>query len=610
MVKYNISLPYGRCFSLSCYNYTETSTALDTDKIRMGIMIKKIFYSLLLTTFAVLGFASFANAENSSEIIDNYNVSIVIDSDATIQVTETILYNFGPNSKHGIIRNIPYKYKARGGNYKLEIDEIDVVDENGASYTFETSNSSGEKSIKIGDADKYVTGVMTYVIRYKVDKAFNYFDNFDELYWNAIGTEWNVPIMQGDINVVLPDTFNQNDLMESCYFGDAGSNEECTGEFVLNSDELTTKKATFNNFYLNEYQGVTVVLGLPKSAVYEPTFWERTLDTFLSNSILLLPIFVFFLMYYLWKKYGKDPILHSIVARYTAPMGLSPAESGMIYDEKSDNREISATLIKLAIDGHIKINQIKKKGTFSRDDYELVKLNSSDKIANKIEKDLMEKVFSGKEKIKISDLKDKFYTDLINLKSTIYKDSVSDGYFKNNPNSTRNTYFIIGVGVAIVGTMLSYFGFLTIFSFIISGIIIIVFSFIMPARTKKGAETLEHLKGLKLYIEVAESERIKFHNSPKKTPKLFEELLPYAMIFGLEKEWAKEFEDIYKEPRWYSGQYDHGFSAYYMASSLGSFNQSATSNMSSAPSSASGGGSGFSGGGSGGGFGGGGGGSW
>ena len=96
-------------------------------------------------------------------------------------------------------------------------------------------------------------------------------------------------------------------------------------------------------------------------------------------------------------------------------------------------------------------------------------------------------------------------------------------------------------------------------------------------------------------------------NSPKQQIKLFEELLPYAMLFGLEKDWAHQFKDMYKEPpTWYSGNMNT-FNSMYLANSLSQFN-SASATAFSAPSSSSSsgmGGGGFSGGGGGGGGGGG-----
>lgn len=133
----------------------------------------------------------------------------------------------------------------------------------------------------------------------------------------------------------------------------------------------------------------------------------------------------------------------------------------------------------------------------------------------------------------------------------------------------------------------------------------------MPAVTKKGAELKENILGFKDFLSVTETDRLKFHNAPEKTPESFEKFLPYAMVLGVEKEWSKQFEGIYnQQPNWYEDSSGRMFNAMILSSIVSDFSSSATAAMSSQPSSAAGGGSGFSGGGGGGGFGGGGGGSW
>ena len=132
----------------------------------------------------------------------------------------------------------------------------------------------------------------------------------------------------------------------------------------------------------------------------------------------------------------------------------------------------------------------------------------------------------------------------------------------------------------------------------------IAFGAVMPRKTAKGVEAKEYLFGLKKYISVAEVRRIEFHNAPKKTPQHFEELLPFAMIFGLEKQWAEQFKGMTYSPAWYNDSQMGAFNSVVFADSLKSFSSLGASSF--APS----GGSGFSGGGAGGGFGGGGGGSW
>jgi uncharacterized membrane protein len=154
------------------------------------------------------------------------------------------------------------------------------------------------------------------------------------------------------------------------------------------------------------------------------------------------------------------------------------------------------------------------------------------------------------------------------------------------------------------------FGSLGVLSSVVAGGIIIAFAFIMPARTEKGAEMKEYILGFKDYLSVVEKDRLKFANAPEKKPDRFEKLLPYAMVLGVEKEWAQQFEGIYnQQPSWYSDSGHPLFTAYLLSNSLGDFRSSVGTAMA-AGSRASSGGSGFGGGFSGGGFGGGGGGSW
>jgi uncharacterized membrane protein YgcG len=137
--------------------------------------------------------------------------------------------------------------------------------------------------------------------------------------------------------------------------------------------------------------------------------------------------------------------------------------------------------------------------------------------------------------------------------------------------------------------------------------------------TSQGAEFRDHLEGLRLYIRLAEADRIRVLQSPQGAERapvstsdprqmllLSEKLLPYAVLFSLEKEWAAEIGKYYdgSSPDWYSGS--GAFNAGLFAASIGSFSTTTASSFSGSSSSSSSGGSG--GGGSSGGGGGGGGG--
>lgn len=570
------------------------------EKNLKGEIMKKIIF---LTTL-VVGL-SFSTAAWAAEKIDNFHAIIQINSDSSITVTEQIDYNFGAAQKHGIYRDIPIKYKARGGNYKLRISDIWVADENGVAYNFTTSYPGNNIQIKIGDADKYVTDKKTYVINYKIKRAINYFEAHDELYWNVTGDKWPVTINQASAQVNLPKEIPASELQKDCFAGAFAETIRCDSQINLGSNNLISG-VLFENSTLYSGEGLTIAVGFPKGLVVQPSRGEIFLETLKDNWVLFLPLFVLVILLYLWSTRGRDPEgRKTIVAQFDPPDNLTAAEVGTIIDEKAHKKDISAQIINLAVKGYLKIIRKEKK------DYLLEKLRAEDDLVNGFEKKLMESLFEKKQRVKLSDLKNKFYKDLEMVKNQVYQATVAKGYFRKNPKKVRSTYAVIGILILFFGFFSGTFGGgLAVFSFFVSGIIIIIFSFFMPARTKKGVLAKEHILGLKEYLTVAEKDRIKFHNAPEKNPKLFEKLLPFAMVLGVEKEWARQFEGIYnQQPSWYQDSTGGYLSAIYLASSLNSFQSSANTTLASRPSSAASGGSGFSGG-SGGGFGGGGGGSW
>jgi uncharacterized membrane protein len=542
------------------------------------------------------------------ENIADFNAQITINNDSSVTVKETILYDFSDQQRHGIYRFIPISYKARGGNYNLRISNISVTDEFGESYNYVTSYPGKNMELKIGDADIFVTGQHTYIITYTIKKALNYFSEWDELYWNVTGNEWDVPITKVSTSVSLPDKIPADKLQTKCFAGVYGTDNNC--ESILTNLDSTgsVSETVFSSDNLSIYDGLTVVVGFPKGLVIEPTTYDKFLEYLRDNGILFMPILVLSLMIYLWRVKGRDPKgKGTIIAQYDAPDNITAAEVGTIIDERVQTKDISAQIIQFAVNGNLKI--VKGEG---KTEYSFVKLTNEDVLQTDFEKTLFSGIFGNSKSIRLSELKNKFYKDYPQISDKLYKETVNKKYFAKNPKNVRLAYNGIGVAVFIAGFFVGILGAFYTLAFILSGIIILIFSLFMPSKTIKGVGAREHILGLKTYLSVAEKDRIKFHNAPEKKPEHFDHLLPYAMVLGVEKEWAGQFSEIYKQqPSWYEGPAGVNFSTLYLVSSLNSFQASANSTLISRPSSsASGGGSGFSGGFSGGGFGGGGGGSW
>jgi uncharacterized membrane protein len=578
----------------------------------------KILKNLQFVIFVfILSLGNFSVARASEEI-KNFEVNININSDASISVKESIEYDFDTSTRHGIYRDIPFKYDARGGKYNLRISNISVTDHLGSPYDFTVSNKGDYKSIQIGNAKESVSGTKIYIIQYEVAKAINYFASSDELYWNVTGNEWIVPIRRARVSVFLPKDVPYNSLNASCFSGYSGGRATCDSISYGENDGYIGS-AIFSEENLDVNEGLTFALAFPKGLVYQPTSSEKFMEAVWDNLIILFPLLVFLIMFSIWRNKGKDPKGRgTIVTEFDVPDQLTPAEVGTIVDEKCAGKEISGEIINLAVKGYLKIERVENKILFVKKvDYVFKKLKEGEDLGNKHEKFLFSGIFGDKGEIKLSEIKDDFYDDYQLVKKRIYEAVSQKGYFFHSPQRMRLESFAkYSFLMFILFYAFSFFAKITFDAYSISSLclaflIIFIFSIFMPQRTSRGVMAKEHILGFKRYLSVAEKDRMDFHNAPEKSPEQFEKFLPFAVALGVEKKWAEQFKDIYRSnPAWYGGSMgSDGFNSMALIYNLDGLNSQL--NEVTTHSSASSGGSGFSGGGfSGGGFGGGGGGSW
>ena len=548
--------------------------------------------------------------ENQKGTIDSFDSVIKINSDASILVNETIKYDFGDAEKHGIYRYIPVRYNTTLGNKSIKLD-VQSVARDGSDENYTTSFSGSDESIKIGNANSTINGEHTYSIVYKVTGAIGYFDNYDELYWNITGNGWPVAILNTSASIEIPQNVNSNITQSSCYLGVFGSSEKCNTKIEGNIASVVSSRI------LNSGEGLTFAVGFPKGIVYKPTNLENVISVIKDNIILLLPIFVLIVMFLIWRKYGKDPKgLSTIVAEYEPPQNMKPTLVGSLVDGKVDPRDITAGIIYLAEQGFLKISRLEKKWLLGNTDYELELLRNDIVQLEQTDKAIFNLFFDndltiGKKK-KISEFKyDRFFPIIVKeITKDIYQDLTDKGFYETNPMKAKTPYLVIVPIVLFIGFRFFAInlGALGVFSIILSGIIIIIFGYMMGKKTKLGAETKDHILGFKEFLSITEKDRLDFHNAPEKKPEQFMEFLPYAISLGVEKKWAKQFDGIYiPQPVWYHSNVTGAFIAMDFVSHMSGFSDSINNNGMAAGAGSSGsGGGGFSGGGGGGG----GGGSW
>lgn len=565
--------------------------------------------------------ASASNAYGYGWNVNSFDADIRIQEDGYITVTETIVADYRDEEHHGIIRSIPVDYRDRYGNrLSLYFEVISINDENGNPWRYEKYRSGDILNLKIGDPDVYLNDLSTFKITYKVGRAINRFDTYDELYWNATGSQWEAEMKDVHATITLPESVKEEDIKAACYTGSYGSTEQDCSYDISNHTvtyEVNDKSLGMPDLY--PYNGLTIVVGFPKGTVAAPTIIQQALWFFADNWGYGLPAVTFSVLYYVWFTRGRDPKAekNTIMPIYKAPKGLTPTEAGTIIDEHLDMHDISSSIVDMAVRGYLQIIESKeKKILFSSTDYTFKKLKefkSSELKAHEIK--LLNALFSGGDSIKLSDLKYKFYKSLPGIRSSVYSGLIKDGYFPTDPEKVRNVYYTIGgvlVGVVLffLGVWIEFLPLSAILGVVVSGVLFLIFARFMPAKTKKGVDMYYQIKGLEEFIRTAERDRIKWQEQEN----IFEALLPFAMTLGLATKWAQTFEGVYKTaPSWYVGTdplWHRHFNTVAFTNNLNSVASEMQRTFASSPRSSSGGGSGFSGGFSGGGFGGGGGSSW
>lgn len=331
----------------------------------------------------------------------------------------------------------------------------------------------------------------------------------------------------------------------------------------------------------------------------------------------LLPLWVALFLWLRWRKTGRDPKGQgTIVAQFEPPPPDDPKHPdqpgvvGTLIDERADLKDLTASIVDLAVRGYLVIEELTKKHSWTPQDYKLTQKKSwyDDSSLQPYEKDLLVEVFGGSDERTLSDLKNKFYVNAPRIQTKLYDEVVERGYFLINPDKRRKAYYGVGTLLLVLGFFGTTFMGLGI-PLLATGFVVMLFGRGAPQRTRSGVLAREHALGFKEYLFRAERYVVR-----KMTPETFERFLPYAMVFGVEQQWARRFKDIYvdREPTWYRGASGSTFNAILLANAMTSWSTASSTTMASRPSSSGSGGSfssgssGFSGGFSGGGGGGGG----
>jgi hypothetical protein len=587
--------------------------------------MKHRLFALLGIALAILvvGYAPAVSADVNDFTIRSFHSDQTLtreDRQGELRIVENIDLEYTDNN-HGILRALPNTYK----KHRLLLHINDVSSKSGAPSEYSTYTQNGNTVLKIGDPDKTVTGRQQYTIDYTVKNVISFQGDHDELYWDINGDQWAQQFKRVEMVLHLPDGAELAGR-QVCYAGKYGST---AGDCVVRVNAAKTGEIyAATTRPLLPYETLSTRVSFEKG-YFTPSTWRDTLGEYGADiAVFLVPVLLLGgTAGVYWWRHGRDPRGRGvIVPEYGPPEGLGPIEVGTLIDFRTDNKDITAAIIDLAVRRYITIIEHKQDRKLRRDitTYILRLEKSGYGELNEFERKIMAGLFGNAEpgtEVDLSQQKFKLAETATVLRTTVKRSLETRGYFNPSAFKLRTFFQCVAaiIGVIITGVVAVRFSAALAFGLgaALGATLAAIFMLLAPSRTVKGVAAKDQVMGMKMYLETAEADRIRMLQSPnaryaanvhskepKRTVDLFEKLLPYAMILGVEALWAKQFEHIYRTPPdWYSGNWST-FSVVYLASSLsGGMNQEVNTAFT-APSSASGGGGGAGGGGGGGGGGG------
>jgi len=595
-------------------------TTLQRAKNNATIDLRSISLLFVLTLFFVLFGVVRPSFSGASERILDFNSQIRVDPDGSMTVKEIIrVICEGKQIKRGIFREFPTKYKDRYGNtVKVGFEVIDVF-RNGRREPYHIKEVSKGKRIYIGQENVLLRpGTYAYIIIYKTDRQLGFFKDFDELYWNVTGNNWNFVIDHARAVVALPS--GAKILDTAAYTGRLG---ETGNAFTTDFDKNGNVTFTTTRRLLPE-EGLTIAVAWPKGIVAEPTFLDKAGHILRDNRGVIAGLVGLLILsiYYLraWFRVGRDPAKGTIIPLFSPPQRFSPAAVRFVMRMGFDDKSFAAAVVNMAVNGYLTIEE-DEEGVFT-----LAKTGSGKSNLSRGEGRVMHKLFRTRGSIRLKNNNHEVIQEGISALKKSLKMHFEKIYFFRNSKyllpgliltlltlgaviltaidmgkalfmTVWLSIWTTGSGLLVVvaamawkealqrkGSTAGAIG-ITLFSLpFLAGEVVglylfsssvslsaalalvtvlvvnVLFYHLLRAPTLSGRKVMDEIEGFKLYLSVAEQERLNMLNPPDKTPELFEKYLPYALALDVENEWSEQFADVLAaaagggyQPAWYSG---------------------------------------------------------
>jgi len=589
---------------------------------------------------SMMGVRGGVHADVDDFTFSNFSADYYLDQDAsghsTLKTVEKLTAQFSSSDQNkGIVRKIPDNYLGSSLHTKF----VSVSDTNGVTEPFSVSNDGTDTIVETG-TDDYVHGAVTYTLTYTQTDVVGQFKNTNdqEFYWDTNGTEWSQPFANLTARVHIPAKLAPAlSGHNSCYQGAQGSTQRCDISAPTSSPTVITSSATD----VSAGENMTVAIGFTNGTftgaphadsgtsidhvrLAKDTVWGEVLGGILLLAGLGAIPFALIRRFAFGQRDAKGR--GTIIPEYEAPTGMNLLEAGTIAGREATS--IPAQIVSFAVRGKLRI--LDYPVTASGADYtlELTTLDGLDTEETSLMTSFFPNLTAGETFEIVAGAVSS--ADISQIRAAVHAGVARKGWrIKASSRSGFLTalvvlgLFILSIVAVAITEAASAFADIAVPITFVAMIVAFATAYRGFVLTPTGADQRDYLLGMRLYLTVAEEDRLRILQSPRgaervdygnklELVKLYEKLLPFAVLFGVENEWSKvlaiHYTDVSATPDWFVS--NSAFNAAIFASTFS--NLSGAVNSSVIPVSSGGGsgfggsfGGGFSGGGGGGGGGGG-----
>ena len=520
--------------------------------------MKSVLNKLSLIAIIVFALSPYGVNADAQESIQRFVVSLEVSAEGSVDIRETIYYDFSGNERRGVFRDIPTKYWLEDESrsfYETELN-LESVYRDYQESKFSVEDRDGYTRIIIGDVDSAPVsrGVEIFQVGYSLVPSVYRYEGSDILQLDILGDVWDVPVGEFLGSFQLP----SEPLSIDCFAGASGSREQSC-EVIQEEGGLGGLVQASN---LSSGEGVTLYVEFTSGSFTnymdrqeEPFPWLEALI-----GLLALTTLVGSLSGIAWAhiRYRIRKRRQLVITRYEPPEGMSPGDVGLLNNNTTNEVEFSATLIDLASRGYITIEYGEKKVFFrTKQKYTFHRRNpGSDDELRDYERELLNALFYKGSPVDLEDVdKTEMQKALKEMHEDIKDRLVEQGYYEKPPKWVKN--FKNATWMSVVMAVIYFIN-----PFLLIAVALVVVGYaswrgvftLASRKTRKGYTGWAHIEGFKEFLMMTEAERMDFHEAPERTPEEFSKFLPYAIALGVEDKWAKQFESMTLPPQsWVAG---------------------------------------------------------